>query len=140
MRDAGRIAGLDATELGRPVYLPLGFRDLYTISRLRLDAPAPAASTPAGCTIRPLVAADLPGIVAFDAPRSGMQRSHVLAYLLQQAAEAAFVAEVDGGIAGYALGRPGRIAIPDRAGRGGSRGRRDCPRQRTRSRVSTAPR
>ena len=111
VRDAGRIAGLDATELGRPVYLPLGFRDLYTVSRLRLGAPAPSEPAPAGCTIRPLVAADLPGIVAFDRPRSGMQRSHVLAYLLQQAAEPAFVAEVDGGIAGYALGRPGRIAF-----------------------------
>jgi len=111
VRDAGRIAGLDATELGRPVYLPLGFRDLYTISRLRLDAPAPSEPAPAGCTIRPLVAAELPGIVAFDRRRSGMQRSHVLAFLLQQVAEAAFVAEVDGGIAGYALGRRGRIAF-----------------------------
>jgi GNAT superfamily N-acetyltransferase len=111
VRDAGRIAGLDATELGRPVYLPLGFRDLYTISRLRLDAPAPSEPAPAGCTIRPLVAAELPGIVAFDRRRSGMQRSHVLAFLLQQVAEAAFVAEVEGGIAGYALGRPGRIAF-----------------------------
>jgi len=111
VRDAGRIAGLDATELGRPVYLPLGFRDLYTISRLRLDASARSELAPAGCTIRPLVAADLLGIVAFDRPRSGMQRSHVLAYLLQQAAEAAFVAAVEGDIAGYALGRPGRIAF-----------------------------
>jgi GNAT superfamily N-acetyltransferase len=109
--DEGRVAGLDATELGRPVYLPLGFRDLYTISRLRLDAPAPSEPAPAGCTIRPLVAADLPGIVAFDRPRSGMQRSDVLAYLRQQAAEAAFVAEAEAGIAGYALGRPGRIAF-----------------------------
>ena len=107
-----RVAGLDATELGRPVYLPLGFRDLYTVSRLRLDALAPLGSAaPIACTIRPFVAAELPGIVAFDRPRSGMQRSHVLAYLLQQAAEAAFVAEVEGGIAGYALGRPGRIAF-----------------------------
>jgi GNAT superfamily N-acetyltransferase len=111
VRDAGRIAGLDATELGRPVYLPLGFRDLYTISRLRFETPAPAAAMPTGCTIRPLTPEDLLALAAFDAPRSGMQRSHVLAYLLQQAAEAAFVAEVDGGIAGYALGRRGRIAL-----------------------------
>ena len=37
VRDAGRIAGLDATELGRPVYLPLGFQHVYAIWRLRLD-------------------------------------------------------------------------------------------------------
>src|SRR5262245_13431675 len=30
---AGRTAGLDATEFGRPVYLALGFRDVYAISR-----------------------------------------------------------------------------------------------------------
>src|SRR5262245_52917979 len=30
---SGAAAGLDATELGRPVYLPLGFRDLYALSR-----------------------------------------------------------------------------------------------------------
>jgi GNAT superfamily N-acetyltransferase len=111
VREAGRVAGLDATELGRPVYLPLGFRDLYTVSRLWLDALAPSEPALIAGTIRPFVAAELPGIVAFDRPRSGMQRSHVLAYLLQQAAEAAFVAEVEGGIAGYALGRPGRIAF-----------------------------
>src|SRR4051794_19258755 len=89
--DEGRTAGLDATELGRPVYLPLGFRDLYTVSRLRLDALAPSEPAPAGCTIRPLTPEDLPALAAFDAPRSGMQRSHVLAYLLQLAAEVAFV-------------------------------------------------
>jgi GNAT superfamily N-acetyltransferase len=111
VRDAGRIAGLDATELGRPVYLPLGFRDLYTISRLRIETPAPAASTPAGCTIRPLVAADLPALAAFDAPRSGMRRSHVLAYLFREAPERALIAEAGGGIVGFVLGRPGRIAF-----------------------------
>jgi GNAT superfamily N-acetyltransferase len=26
---SGAVAGLDATEQGRPIYLPLGFRDLY---------------------------------------------------------------------------------------------------------------
>lgn len=30
---AGAVAGLDATEQGRPIYLPLGFRDLYRIGR-----------------------------------------------------------------------------------------------------------
>src|SRR5215467_10487981 len=30
---SGAAAGLDATELGRPVYLPLGFRDVYALSR-----------------------------------------------------------------------------------------------------------
>ena len=34
----GVTAGLDATELGRPVYLPLGFRDVYPLSRWRAEA------------------------------------------------------------------------------------------------------
>jgi ribosomal protein S18 acetylase RimI-like enzyme len=109
--DEGRIAGLDATELGRPVYLPLGFRDLYTVSRLRLETPAPAASTPAGCTIRPLTPADLADVGAFDTPRSGMQRPHVLAHLFGEASEHTIVAESAGRIVGFALGRPGRIAF-----------------------------
>ena len=109
VRDAGGIAGLDATELGRPVYLPLGFRDLYAISRLRIEN-APAAALPPRCAIRPLAAADLPAIAAFDEARSAMRRRAVLAYLFGQAPDLAFVAERDGKIAGYGLGRPGRIA------------------------------
>src|SRR3954447_15645170 len=108
--DAGRVAGLDATELGRPVYLPLGFRALYTVSRLRLEAPVPAVP-PLACTIRPLMPAALPGIVAFDAPRSGMQRSHVLAHLLREAPEHALIAEADGRVVAFVLGRPGRTAF-----------------------------
>src|ERR1044071_4974642 len=34
---SGAVAGLDATEQGRPIYLPLGFRDLYKISRWHFD-------------------------------------------------------------------------------------------------------
>ena len=110
-REDGRVAGLDATELGRPVYLPLGFRDIYPISRLRLEGPVRAERPPAGCKIRSLAAADLSAVAAFDAPRSAMRRRHVLAYLVEQAPEQAFVAEAGGRIAGYALARPGRIAF-----------------------------
>jgi ribosomal protein S18 acetylase RimI-like enzyme len=102
VRNTGRIPGLDATELGRPVYLPLGFCDLYAISRLRVEAPI---------TVRPLTPADLPAVAAFDAPRSAMERTHMLAYLLGQAPAQAFVAESGGRIAGYVLGRPGRTAF-----------------------------
>lgn len=110
-REAGRIAGLDATELGRPVYRPLGFRDLYAISRLRLEAPLRPEPPPAGCAIRPLLPSDLAAVAAFDAPRSAMRRGHVLAYLLEQAPAVAFVAELGGRVVGYTLGRPGRTAF-----------------------------
>jgi GNAT superfamily N-acetyltransferase len=105
------VVGLDATELGRPVYLPLGFRDLYASSRLRLEAPVQAEPPPGGCAIRPLIVADLPALAAFDMPRSSMQRRHVLDYLFRQAPGVALVAEAGGRIVGYALGRPGRSAF-----------------------------
>ena len=43
VRSAGAVAGLDATELGRPIYLPLGFRDLYEIARWHFDEVTAAA-------------------------------------------------------------------------------------------------
>jgi GNAT superfamily N-acetyltransferase len=104
---AGAIPGLDATELGRPVYLPLGFEDRYPISRWVLDAPLPRAET-AECTIRELTAADMRTIAAFDETRSRMHRSHVLAYLRDRAR--ALIAERGGSVVGFAMGRPGRTA------------------------------
>src|SRR5471030_1955619 len=69
----GAVAGLDATEQGRPIYLPLGFRDLYKISRWHLEAvKGPAIAPPAGIGVRPLAMADLPGLATYDRPLSGM--------------------------------------------------------------------
>ncbi len=42
------VAGLDATEQGRPIYLPLGFRDLYKISRWHFDGVKDAPPTGRG--------------------------------------------------------------------------------------------
>ena len=59
-RARGAAAGLDATELGRPVYLPLGFRDLYAISRWHLRwQPRLSRRRPAS-SLRPLTPADVP--------------------------------------------------------------------------------
>lgn len=112
VRGGGRVAGLDATELGRPVYLPLGFRELYPIARLRLETNDRSAdSRPGGSTIRSLVPADLPALIRFDAARSAMRREAVLAFLLRQAPGLAFAAELEGELVGYVLARPGRIAF-----------------------------
>ena len=51
---AGGPAALDATNLGRPVYHRIGFRDLYPLTRWRLDPPAAEPDFPG----RPLTAAD----------------------------------------------------------------------------------
>ena len=110
VRAGGALAGLDATQAGRAVYLRLGFSDLYSISRWRLDGGGTPAPAPAGCAIRHLPADRLPAVIAFDEPRSRMRRGHVLRYLFTSAPDLAYVAERDGRVVGYALGRPGRTA------------------------------
>ena len=111
VRATGAVAGLDATEQGRPIYLPLGFQDLYEIARWHLDeAKGAAIAPPAGVMIRPFVASDLPKITAYDKPRTGMDRPALLMHLSARLPAAAWVAEASGKIAGYVLGREGRRA------------------------------
>lgn len=110
---SGKTAGLDATELGRPIYLPLGFRDVYTLSRWH----APAGSRqcvlpPTGITIRDATAQDLPRLAEYDRSRSGFARAAILADLMARAPALARLAErADGSLAGYALGRDGYRAL-----------------------------
>ena len=113
VRAAGAVAGLDATEQGRPIYLPLGFHDLYKISRWHLDrTPRTPVPPSQGITLRPLVLADLPRLATYDRPLSGMERPTILAHLATRQPGLAAVAETPSGkIAGFVLGREGRVAI-----------------------------
>jgi len=110
---SGVAAGLDATEFGRPVYLPLGFRDVYPLSRWRLEpGVASLVEPPVGICVRPASANDLPAILACDAARSGFKRDAILQHLLSRAASVAHVAERgNGSFAGYVLGRDGHAAL-----------------------------
>lgn len=110
VRETGAAAGLDATELGRPIYAGLGFKELYRLSRWHLPGPTMSPPVPAGLTVRPARNGDLDAIVAFDAPRSFLRRRHVLGHLLARAPSLAHVAETGGRLQGYALGRDGRMA------------------------------
>jgi GNAT superfamily N-acetyltransferase len=109
---AGRVAGLDATELGRPVYLPLGFRDVYALSRWSVPgAVETRIAAPPGIVIRPAQPQDLAQIVDYDCRRSGFERPTILHSLLARAPCVAHVAErADGSIGGYSLGRDGHRA------------------------------
>jgi GNAT superfamily N-acetyltransferase len=105
------VAGLDATEQGRPIYLPLGFHDLYRISRWHLDVARESIAAPTGITMRPVAMADLPTIALYDRPLSGMERPTLLAHLAVRRPGLAWVAETASGkLAGFALGREGRAA------------------------------
>jgi GNAT superfamily N-acetyltransferase len=106
---SGRASGLDATELGRPIYLPLGFRDVFALARWHLDAPrASPVAAPPGQRVRAAGQADLAAIVAYDTPRSGFCREAILANLLARSAGFAHLASAPGGaLAGFVLGREG---------------------------------
>jgi GNAT superfamily N-acetyltransferase len=104
----GGAMGLDATEFGRPIYLTLGFRDLYTLSRWRIEHAARAVLAPPGLRLRAATVHDLARIVDYDTAKSGFARAPVLGDLLARAPSLAHVAERgDGGVAGFVLGRDG---------------------------------
>jgi hypothetical protein len=104
---SGAVAGLDATEQGRPIYLPLGFRDLYQIARWHFDS---AKDVPSGVAVRPMTAADLPAVLAYDEERSCMERPALLKHLAARQPKAAWIAEEGGRLTGFALGREGHTA------------------------------
>jgi GNAT superfamily N-acetyltransferase len=103
----GAVAGLDATEQGRPIYLPLGFRDLYTIARWHFHA---AKDGPSGVAVRPMTAADLPAVLACDLALSGMERPDLLTHLSARQPKMAWITEEGGRLTGFVLGREGRTA------------------------------
>ena len=104
----GAVAGLDATEQGRPIYLPLGFQDLYRISRWHFDG---ATDVPSAAAIRPLTSADLPALLAYDRARSGMERPALLTHLAGRQPGLAWAAAAGGRLAGFVLAREGRTAV-----------------------------
>lgn len=111
VRSAGAVAGLDATEQGRPIYLPLGFHDLYAIARWHFDAAGDVVQPPAGVAVRALGPADLPRLALYDRPLTGMERPSILAHLaLRQPGRAWIAEDAAGKTVGYVLGREGRVA------------------------------
>jgi GNAT superfamily N-acetyltransferase len=124
---AGLVPILDATPDGREVYRRLGFADSWGFQRLvRREPQAALASTvsgqrgnpmvhatfapPGSVTIRPITDADWPELVAYDAAAFGAERGAVLAGLRGRLPAAELLAERGGRIAGFALGRDGRLA------------------------------
>ena len=109
---AGLVSVLDATPTGREVYRQLGFQDAWGISLLQSGAARQigAPPAPAGVAIRPISAADLPAISAYDASGFGADRGAVLQRLHARLPKGAWLAERAGRIVGCLLGRDGRRA------------------------------
>ncbi len=100
---------LDATPTGRTVYVELGFQDHWTMHRLVGRTVRRPAAKGNEATVRPLEARDWPRLVAFDTAIFGANRCTLLRILARRLPAAALVAERDGKIAGFVLGRDGRV-------------------------------
>jgi GNAT superfamily N-acetyltransferase len=104
---------LDATPDGHAVYHRLGFEDSWGFHRLvRRERPTAVEAAPAATDviIRPITNADWPALCAYDAGGFGAERGAVLAGLRGRLPAGELVAERAGHIAGFLLGRDGRIA------------------------------
>jgi GNAT superfamily N-acetyltransferase len=96
---------LDATPAGREVYLHMGFKDEYTITRYQNDA----ASTQKVDTIRAATKHDLRRIIELDQAASGVVRENVLTRLFVDCAQTV-VCEANGQVTGFGMLRPGSLA------------------------------
>lgn len=109
-----RVAVLDATPAGFPVYRRLGFEPAWGFARYRREAGAGAGRSvpapPPGIRIRPMSEADSPAVRALDRPAFGADRGDLLDALVERLPAAARVAERDGVLVGYVCGRDGREA------------------------------
>ena len=101
---------LDATPMGKKVYVPLGFVDEYDLARYEGIAPALPERLERGGT-GPLRESDVAEVAAFDAPIFGAERRAVIASLARRNPEYCFVARGPGGVAGYLIAREGANAV-----------------------------
>lgn len=104
----GRVPGLDATPAGREVYRPLGFEELFALTRWRgtvagVDAPVRAA-------VRPLADTDMALAADLDRRALGGERPVLLARLRARRPDLALWADDGAGNRGFCLARPGRTA------------------------------
>ncbi len=104
----GLTPALDATPEGRQVYLRLGFKDVYTLTRFLAEKPEPTALQ-RGVSVRPMRKDDLTTVAAYDRMPFGAGRDRILTDLQRRLPACAFMAESDGRLRGFVVGRDGRM-------------------------------
>lgn len=105
----GRIAFLDATEMGESLYRKLGFRNGPRLLRLRCAAPT--RPVPADATgLRVMTPADLDAVGVLDEAVFGLDRRELLENFLSRCPRLAWVHESAGAITGFVTARDGRNA------------------------------
>ena len=100
----GDAFGLDATDLGRPVYLKSGFHDVAPVDRWE-GAPA---EVPCLGEVRELDRSSFDEVAALDRESCGADRSELLLHLLHEAGVSGWATRLDGRLLGYGFLRPGR--------------------------------
>jgi GNAT superfamily N-acetyltransferase len=116
----GGVVGLDATDLGRPVYLGRSFVDVAPIDRW-LGALTPAPDPEPTLTVVPLAGTLPADALDFDRQACGLDRTDLLAHLARQPDAAGWSVREQGAVVGLAFLRPGRDHFhlgPVVAGRG----------------------
>lgn len=96
---------LDATPVGREVYLPLGFVDEYPLSRMQLTSVDHNKLPPS--TASPTNDDDLSRLQSLDEKIFGADRSALLMWMLKNAPHLAFTISDGDVITGFCLGRRG---------------------------------
>lgn len=108
LRGRGLVPGLDATDGGREVYTPLGFRDVYPIVRMRAESVVTGGMPQSDRNaVRLIGNADVERVQTYDRAVFGAGRAALLEDLRRRAPELAWLAP-DG--PGFVLGRDGRVA------------------------------
>ncbi len=109
--ERGLTPALDATPDGRQVYLQLGFKDVYTLTRYFAAEPRKPGPEPAvPPAIRPMAASDVAAVAAYDRAPFGDDRAFMIEHLRHRLPEAAFLAEADGRTIGFVVARDGRLS------------------------------
>jgi ribosomal protein S18 acetylase RimI-like enzyme len=110
-RRGTRCVKLDATPMGKKVYVPMGFREEYDLTRYEGVAPATDVIRGGDARVRTLGAGEWDEVVAFDAPVFGAERARVLRSLSRRNPDLCFVARGPAGVTGYLIAREGQNAV-----------------------------
>jgi len=115
LREKGvRTIKLDATPMGRRIYLPLEFRDEFEVKRMEgsvAETLVEHVAAPSGAGVERMLRGDLTTIAELDFQAFGGDRGALLVGLSSREPDLCFVVREDAAITGYLIGREGREAI-----------------------------
>lgn len=109
-----RLIKLDATPMGRNVYLPLGFRDEFEVRRMEgcaTEVPVEEETASSVGAAKQMIRSDLFDIAELDSQAFGADRRALLVASSSREPELCFVVRDCTRITGYLIAREGREAI-----------------------------